>query len=67
MTKTEATRQARRQIRFGYYQPDDTTTCTIMCPKCRQRQTAYVMAWAKAGERCKALVSTLTEHLREEH
>lgn len=67
MTKTEATRQARRQIRFGYFQPEDTTTCTITCPKCRKQQTAYVMAWDKAGARCKALVAALAEHLREEH
>lgn len=67
MTKTEAARQARWQIGYGYHQPTSTTECYAFCPKCRARVTAYVMAWAKPGERCKALRETLAVHLVEEH
>jgi hypothetical protein len=63
MTKTEARKQASRQLSYGHFQPRPGIAW-VTCPQCRGRVTVEFVPWKGSQP---FLRLALVSHLVEEH
>jgi hypothetical protein len=64
MTKTEATRKAKRQLSYGHY-TRSAVEHYVRCPDCRREVPASTLAWEKGAAIERALLRSLVTHLIE--
>lgn len=66
-TKTEARKQADRQLRYGYFvnPPASTSGGWVVCPRCREHVSGFWFPWATGAEIRRALKDALVEHFTE--